>query len=45
MSDNLKKNTTVPGGSFLENTFLKKISQQIVDKRAVIMVAFLAACA
>ena len=44
MSDNLKKNTTVPGGSFLNNSILKKISRQIVDKRAIIMIAFLAAC-
>lgn len=43
-SDNLKRTITEPGGSLLENNILKKISQQIVDKRVFIMVAFLAAC-
>ena len=43
-SDNLKRTITEPGGSFLNNSILKKISQQIVDKRVIIMIAFLAAC-
>ena len=43
-SDNLKKTITEPGGTLLENNILKKISQQIVDKRVFIMIAFLAAC-
>ena len=28
----------------MENNILKKISRQIVDKRVIIMIAFLAAC-
>lgn len=28
----------------MENAFLKKISQQIVDRRVIVMIAFLAAC-
>ena len=43
-SDNLKRTITEPGGSLLENNILKKLSQQIVDKRVFIMIAFLAAC-
>ena len=43
-SDNLKRTITEPGGPLLENNILKKISQQIVDKRVIIMAAFLAAC-
>ena len=43
-SDNLKKTITVLGGSLLENNILKKISQQIVERRGFIMIAFLAAC-
>ena len=43
-SDNLKATLTEPGGPLLENNILKKISRQIVDKRVVIMIAFLAAC-
>ena len=42
--DNLKRTITEPGGSLLENNILKKLSQQIVDKRVFIMIAFLAAC-
>ena len=45
MSDNLKANTATHGGPLLEkNNILKKISQQIVDKRVIVMIAFLAAC-
>ena len=43
-SDNLKATLTEPGGPLLENNILKKISRQIVDKRVIIMIAFLAAC-
>ena len=43
-SDNLKATFTEPGGPLLENNILKKISRQIVDKRVIIMIAFLAAC-
>lgn len=43
-SDNLKATLTEPGGPHLENNILKKISRQIVDKRVIIMIAFLAAC-
>ena len=43
-SDNLKRTLTEPGGPLLENNILKKISRQIVDKRVIIMIAFLAAC-
>ena len=43
-SDNLKATITEPGGPLLENNILKKISRQIVDKRVIIMIAFLAAC-
>ena len=43
-SDNLKRTITEPGGSLLQNNILKKLSQQIVDKRVFIMIAFLAAC-
>ncbi len=43
-SDNLKATLTKPGGPLLENNILKKISRQIVDKRVIIMIAFLAAC-
>ena len=35
---------TEPGGPLLGNNILKKISRQIVDKRVIIMIAFLAAC-
>ena len=43
-SDNLEATLTEPGGPLLENNILKKISRQIVDKRVIIMIAFLAAC-
>lgn len=43
-SDNLKATLTEHGGPLLENNILKKISRQIVDKRVIIMIAFLAAC-
>mgnify|MGYP001053602218 FL=1 len=43
-SGNLKATLTDPGGPLLENNILKKISRQIVDKRVIIMIAFLAAC-
>ena len=43
-SDNLKATLTEPGGPLLENNILKKISRQIVDKRVIIMIAFLVAC-
>lgn len=43
-SDNLKATLTEPGGPLLENNILKKISRQIVDKRVIIMIAFLAVC-
>ena len=43
-SDNLKATFTEPGGPLLENNILKKLSRQIVDKRVIIMIAFLAAC-
>ena len=43
-SDNLKATLTEPGGPLLENNILKKISRQIVDKRVIIMIVFLAAC-
>lgn len=43
-SDNLKATLIEPGGPLLENNILKKLSRQIVDKRVIIMIAFLAAC-